>query len=77
MGAQGSALLGKAQPCHDTLLPFTEWQLLKVQDMRTRHIHDLGSSFALTHRQVSEYYISDELLAAVVIRTAKHRQYYK
>lgn len=34
-------------------------------------------SLVVDDRQVSEYYISDELLAAVVIRTAKHRQYYK
>lgn len=45
-------MLGKAIPCDENLLPYTEWQFKDVENMRSRHTQDLGSSFALTPRQV-------------------------
>jgi hypothetical protein len=56
MGAKGSTLLGKAQPCDATFLGFTTWESSDLDDMRTRHTHDLGGSFALVQRQVSIAY---------------------
>ena len=50
MGARGSTLIGKAQPA-PSLLPYTSLDVTAINDVLSRHRHDLGGAFALGPKQ--------------------------
>lgn len=52
MGLRGSTLIGKAQP-DERLMRFTSHDITHIFEVQKRHVHDLGSAFALGPKQVS------------------------